>query len=111
MDGNAVIVVVLFLGCQGPQPAPIVTLTDESATTKLEVLRHIPVGTSIADAQSIMEASGCDCMKDSSEHGNYLYCYNEKSVKLTYGRIWKIFLYHKDGLVTDVSVTTGLVGF
>jgi len=87
-----------------------VALTDDKTTTKEAVLRVIPLGTPIADAQSIMEASGCDCTKGSDEEGDYLYCYKEESIKLTYGRIWKLFLYYENDVVSDVSVTTGLLG-
>lgn len=88
-----------------------VTLHEDDVSTKQEVLRHIPIGSSVDDAQALMEKSGCTCAKYSDEDGRYLYCYHEKSVKLTYGRIWKIFFYYNnDGVITKVSVTTGLVG-
>jgi len=108
-------IVLLLAGCKGvpdePPPMNPITLSDDEDTTKQELLKKIPLGIPIADAQSIMESNGGDCMTDSDGEGDYLYCYKEKSVELSYGRIWKIFIYFENESVTKIDVTTGLIGF
>lgn len=102
------------IGCQGASPSGAnmanQILTEGAAATKTNILDRIPIGTPIDNARKIMDEAGCDCMMDSDDSGDYLYCYKAETIELTYSRVWKVFFYYQDGKVYDVSVTTGLIG-
>src|SRR5438128_277975 len=89
---------------------------------KREIAKQIPIGSSIEDAQRIMEANGFWCVwkrggsftegteeKPSVEHSDidFLYCRKVKTLltdlpkSLIYMRLWEVAFVQKDGLVSD----------
>lgn len=89
---------------------------------KREIAKQIPIGSSIKDAQRIMEANEFGCAQ--KEHaqfivtdGNqpeveynaldFLYCKKEKPVwyELLHSHVWEVAIVSKDGVVTDILVS------
>lgn len=94
-----------------------------------EILHHTPIGSPIADAKIIMEQNGFKCEyreKETFAEVRYdknapgrlrqtvyedvdsLYC--DISKGFIVARRWQASLVHKERLVTEVSVSTGLIG-
>src|SRR5262245_45467332 len=85
---------------------------------KQEILKHIPIGSSIKDAQRVMEANGFKCEMSygsfvemyegerfpRAKHDNtpHLYCDKEVNSEIFSLRRWQIAIVHKDGVVSDV---------
>ena len=98
-----------------------------SVATKAEVLKQVPIGTSIEQATAIMEASGFKCLAMQNQrvtedgptagqwidHGlaNILWCDSgEKSFKLVLSRRWQVVFVDTAGLVSYVVVGVGVTG-
>jgi hypothetical protein len=100
-------------GCRSPQPTiqPISLCSNESVM-KAEVLQHIPVGTSIQDAERIMKQSGFECSFVEADGTNppFLFCDIHKTEKWPVSRRWMISIQYTQDEVTDVTVGTGLIG-
>jgi hypothetical protein len=95
---------------------------------KQEIAKQVAIGSSIKDAQRILEAGGFDCslyergkFKEDNgseyeiEHTNvdFLYCGKDKFLwtlrrpweALFYTRRWEVEIVHKDGLVSEIFVS------
>src|SRR6266404_5423637 len=92
---------------------------------KEEVLKRIPIGSSIEYAKAVMKKNGfkCEMMWNDSfagedDKGNrvtregmdFLYCDKEKMAFPLILRRWQIAIIHKNGVVSEVSVSIHLTG-
>jgi hypothetical protein len=112
-----------------------VKLYNSETKMKAEVLKRIPIGSSIERAQIVMQKSGFECeiiwnrsFGDYDEQGNptpppralpqiegkrvdFLYCDKEKAAfPYIFTRRWQIAIVHKNGAVTEVRVAISLTG-
>jgi hypothetical protein len=91
---------------------------------KQEILKSIPIGSSLTNAQKLMDANGFRCSKQ--EQGNfleldtenmdygilhnnikYLYCDKELSAESFCSRRWQIALVFDGNTVSDIIVSVG----
>jgi hypothetical protein len=95
-------------------------LFDDKDEMQQEILKYIPIGSSIDKAKIEMEKSGFDCYywdnpayskKRSSsvlnEH-SYLFCDKQRSFILAY-KIWHVDFLYKEKIVTKVNISIGWV--
>jgi hypothetical protein len=90
---------------------------------KQEIAKQIPIGSSIKDAQRVMEANGfkCELMERSAytekqddesvelhENVDFLWCDKETRAWLLCLRRWQVAIVHKDGIVSYISVAISL---
>jgi len=96
-----------------------------------EIRHHVPIGSSIADAKTVMEQNGFKCeyiqngtyseVRNSEDapggtrqtvHRNvdFLYCDCSKSTGMFVSRRWQVSIEHQDENVKSVSVSIGSVG-
>jgi hypothetical protein len=94
-------------------------LSEQPATAVTQIQNWIPVGTSLADAQRIMEQHLfiCSTMTNSSfgdlKAADFLYCDRRDSdsrVTPIVTRRWQVALVVADGKISAVRVATGLIG-
>jgi hypothetical protein len=95
-------------------------LNDDNSLLRQEVRHHIPIGSSITDANSLLILNGFKCRytknSDSpsddwntirtSKDGDYLFCYLEVS-RLVCATTYKPFIYYKNEIVTNVDTAVG----
>jgi hypothetical protein len=91
---------------------------------KQELLKSIPIGSSLTDAQKLMDANGFRCSKQEQGsfleldtenmesgilHNNikYLYCDKELSAESFCSRRWQIALVFDGNAVSDIIVSIG----
>jgi hypothetical protein len=121
----AAIVLLLPLILQGGRKT--ILMHSSARASKREILRVVPIGTSIASVKEIMERNGFTCgMKQNAnfteedlregelvqtEHRalDYLYCEKEQMVQMLVVRRWQVALVNRGGVVQDVYVSTGLI--
>ena len=78
------------------------------------ILGQIPVGTSVADAERFMRPEGFKCSETTNgefldrQGLDYLYC--DRSDSGIVQRRWQVAIVHRDGKVSEVLASTGLVG-
>jgi hypothetical protein len=103
---------IAMTGCAGTRPS---TRGIEEPPRMVEaVLGHAPVGTPIDDAQRFMEREGFDCRRETNAEFldrkglDYIYC--DRSEGGVVRRRWQVALVHRDGQITEVIASTGLVG-
>ena len=101
-------------GCAG---ARAVTHGISDPPKMISTLReHVPVGTPVSDAQAFLEREGFKCQqKTNAPFGDrvgldYVYCDRSRSEGGVVSRRWQIALVHRDGKVTEILATTGLIG-
>jgi hypothetical protein len=99
-----------------------VRLHNDPEATKKEVLKRIPIGSSVEYAREVMSKSGFNCGMRQNElfaagcegpatrNGDFLYCDRVKFAFPFLERRWQILIFHVNGLVTDVLVCIGLTG-
>ena len=99
-----------------------VKLHNDAVATRKEVLKRIPIGSSIEHAKDVMKKSSfeckmmwdelfaSDCQGADSQKGDFLYCDRTKFAFPFFERRWQILIFHVNGLVTDVLVCIGLTG-
>ena len=92
-----------------------------------EVLRKIPLGSRIEDAEQIMKENGFGCRlvknegfteyADGDVHRpiehegqDFLSCGKRKMTWLLVTRDWSVIIVHQGGIVSEVYVNTGLTG-
>jgi hypothetical protein len=107
-----VLVAVVASGCAGTRS---VTRGIEEPPRMVEaVLGQVPVGTPVEDAQRFMEQEGFACSREANAEFldrkglDYLYC--DRSEGGIVQRRWQVAVVHRDGKVTEVIASTGLVG-
>lgn len=97
---------------------------DDPDLMEQEVLRLIPLGSSVANAEKIMTNNGFKCspkekrsfVRENEEIANpreefdYLYCDIEKLAGILVFRRWQINIFHENSKVNQVSVSIGLTG-
>lgn len=88
-------------------------------TATAQIMNWVPVGTSLANAKHIMEQRRFTCsLMTNSNFGDlkaidFLYCDRSDSSNIVTPivvRRWQVALILGDGKVSDVQVTTGLIG-
>ena len=117
------VTVTAAFGFGGGHPAirrlrePVVTkgITDPAAMTKV-ILNAVPVGSPISEAQRFMEGErfACEEIANGSfgeRHGiDSLYCGRNDRVSFWVSRVWKVWVIHHDGKVTEVIASTAMFG-
>ena len=89
-------------------------LSEQPAQAAAQIQIWVPVGTSLADARHIMEQHQfkCSMMTNSSfgdlKAADFLYC--DHSAGSPVSRRWQVALVLSDSKISDVRVSTGLVG-
>jgi len=79
------------------------------------VLGHVPAGTAVDDAQRFMEREGFSCSRKTNaafldrEGLDHVLCYRSDDSGWVQRR-WQVAVVHRDGKVTEVMASTGLVG-
>ncbi|MDZ4819849.1 MAG: hypothetical protein SGJ20_12845 [Planctomycetota bacterium] len=92
-------------------PTAQMSFYDDPAEMRLEILKHVPLGAPLATAKSIMEANGFDCAIHQGEAKSpYLYCDQSRIWKEPVVRRWQVVVYYDESGVTDITVSTGLIG-
>ena len=94
-------------------------LSEQPAEAVAQIQHWVPVGTSLADAQNIMEQHHFTCsVKKNSSFGDlkaadFLYCDRkdtDRRVTPVVTRHWQVALILADGKVSAMRVNMGLVG-
>ena len=101
---------VLVLGCCSSAPNPHVRLFENADDMRGEVLAHTPVGTPIGHAKAVMEENGFECSHFEHKAKRYICCRTDRNLSLLVSRVWNISIQYENDVVTDVHVSTGLVG-
>ena len=104
------LLIALIAGCVTNRSAPAIHLTEDAEVTTQEILKHIPVGSSIENAERVMLQEGFECSHELDSKGTYLYCDIQKNEKAPVSRRWQIIIRYQESKVRSVSVTTGLIG-
>ena len=121
-DGDPSEFFVWFFGLKFKLPFTTAPAMGSSNTRGIEepprmveaVLGQVPVGTPIDDAQRFMEQEGFTCSRSTNKPFldrtglDYIYC-DRSEGGLTFRR-WQVAAVHRDGKVTEVLASTGLVG-
>jgi hypothetical protein len=106
-----------------------IRMHDDAKSMKAEVLQKVPIGSSIQDAKPIMEENGFRCEmhnnggfverqendpsgKGSILHDNadFLLCGKRGTPFLSVFREWIVIIVHKNEVVSDIFVNTGVTG-
>jgi len=91
-------------------------LSDQPAKAAAQIRVWVPVGTSQTDAEHIMQHHHftCSVMTNSSfgdlKAADFLYCSQSASAGWPVQRRWQVALVLTNSQVSDVRVSTGLVG-
>ena len=108
---------VVLLGCaRDRQVGRVTTGIEQPALMESTLVKHIPIGTALADAKGFMEREGFECSVTrngslSSREGiDYIYCDRHDPVDTWVSRRWQIVLVLEDDNVADVRVSHGLIG-
>lgn len=115
---------VACAGCGGEMSAiknivqKNIKLTESPKETRSSILRVIHKGASVQNAKKIMEQAGFSCEMENDkpfsagkryyEHLNYLYCDKERGAVVS--RRWQVAIVRQGNNVSDVLVSTGLIG-
>ncbi len=116
---------LLLLGCRTEPPRRTV-IHDESPTeTRAEILKLIPTGTSLGEAETILVKNGFSKIQDPSEWSKpkpgtapipggriaegapYVTYWLDVPTAPLVTRTWYVQLYHKASVVEDIKVTAG----
>jgi hypothetical protein len=99
-------------GCD--RPRHITHGIEEPRRMTEAILRQIPAGTPIDDAQQFMEQEGFKCSREDNEAFrdpsgmNYIYCVRSEGSIVT--RRWQVAVVHRKGKVVEVLAITWLIG-
>jgi len=102
----------------------MIKLSDDPDECRAAVLEVIPLGTAVNDARLVMRTNRFKVQRardsDFTEHHSgeeithkgidFLFCDRRKTMGQLTARRWQIAVVHEDGAVTDIYVTTGLIG-
>ena len=102
---------------------------DDAKSTKEEILKKVPIGSSIQDAKRIMEENGFKCKMYTNatfyedqendpegkgeivhENTDHLLCHKEGASFLYVYREWSVVIVHKNNVVSDIFVKTWVTG-
>jgi hypothetical protein len=101
------------------EPQPADPEEKELATMKAKIEKNVPIGTSVADGRQRMERQGflCEMVKNDQfvglrEPADFLYCDRKDGGGFPsfVVRRWQVALVVREGKVSSVLVTTGLIG-
>lgn len=116
----AIIILPLFCGGQTKK----ITLTESVQVTKQEILNRIPLGSDIEEAKEIMKQNDFKCkMKQNAafveyddeeseilhEGEDFLWCEKSKVIGVLTRRRWQVIITHKNGVVSNIFVSSGLI--
>jgi hypothetical protein len=101
----AFIVLLAISGCASNEK-----LSDRPAEATAQIQRWVPVGTSQADAQRIMEQHRFTCYSTNADSLYFDYRLPNSHVTPTVYQMWMVTLAIDGGKVSGVSVKTGLKG-
>lgn len=81
---------------------------------------RIRQGSALTDAQLFLESVGFDCRQVEKPQGaerdeaghelNLLWCDRHDQINVFVTRRWQVCVWHRNGEVANVKVTTGLIG-
>lgn len=107
------VVLVAITGCAGTRS---VTRGIEEPPRMVEVvLAQVPIGTPVEDAQRFMEREGFACTRSTNaafldrKGLDCIHCDRSEGSGWVQRR-WQVAVVHRDGKVTEVIASTGLVG-
>ena len=97
-------------------------LSQEPKQVRQEILKLVPLGSDITQAKTVMESNGFVCTWEKNEQfatlpkgqqmihrkADFLYCDREQGW-ITHER-WQVAIVHKNGRVTEVHVSYGIIG-
>jgi len=81
-----------------------------------EILRLVPLGTPIPEAKARMESTNYVCSQQINQawstrsHLNYLWCNRSESTGWPVKRRWQVALVDENQKVSEVLISTGLIG-
>lgn len=103
-------ITIVVGGCQTKTPMRTMALSSVKTANHAEILRHVPIGTAAAQAQSTMEANGFKCSRENDENGEYISCdlQEEKSQFVT--QRWQVKLYLEKESVVQADISYGTIG-
>ncbi len=75
------------------------------------VLKEVPLGTPVDQAQTVMAGHGFSCSPHGDEgRGPSVLCWAHQPTSWLAGTIIQVTLHHRDGKITDVEVVTAYDG-
>jgi hypothetical protein len=106
-----------------------IRMHDDAKSMKEEVLKKVPIGSSIPDAKRIIEENGfsCEMYKNGSftemqendpegkrniyhDNADFLFCGKEGKPFQYVFREWRVIMVHKNEVVSDIFVNTWVTG-
>jgi len=115
--GSIIIAIVLIRAISLPKDTGGIT---DQATMKTTVLQAVPIGSTLVHAEQFMGQEGFQCVlttdADVTEqdriyhHKDYLYCDRMNSAGFPVTQRWQIALVYENEHISDVFVSTGLIG-
>ena len=100
----------VLAGCHGNQKVQSLILSDDETIARNELLKHIPVHSSIDDAEMFMRRNHFDCSREHDEAGLYLYCDRSGSKDAFVETRWQVLIRYETDTVTDIKVSVGYIG-
>lgn len=114
MRKSSALVVLCLLslteGCTTTAPRATIRVSESDVETRNEILHHIPLGASVSSAEKLMTDSGFTCTQESDKDGRFLYCDLQTSAGAFVGRRWQVLIRHDGAAVSEIVVSSGLVG-
>lgn len=116
---------LLLSGCRTSPPKQTLIHEKNPTQTRAEILKLIPIGTPLNEAEATLVKNGFSKMEDPSkwpkpqpgtapipggkipEDAPYVTYRVEAPADFLVTRIWSVQLYHKEGVVEDIKVTAG----
>ncbi len=83
-------------------------LYEDGQRTEQEILKRIPIGSSIIEAKEIMERNGFQCTME-QEGKTFLYCDKEKFALPLMRKRWQVSIVHRNNKVSKVHVSYGTI--
>jgi hypothetical protein len=115
---------ILYQGQKGK-----IQMHDDAKSMKEEVMKKVPIGSSIPDAKRIIEENGfsCEMYKNGSftemqendpegkrniyhDNADFLFCGKEGKPFQYVFREWRVIMVHKNEVVSDIFVNTWVTG-
>jgi hypothetical protein len=85
---------------------------EEPARMEEVILKAIPVGTPLPEAQRFMESEGFSCFADKNRDGTEILWGDRQNAtkKFLINQRWQIKIRHESGKVAEVKAHVGLIG-
>jgi len=81
-----------------------------STVSPAPVLKYVPLGTSIEEAQKVMASHGFECSPSDNAAHPRLVCKASRNIGFMVAEVIRVILYHEEGKITNVEVATYLDG-